>query len=158
VKRSSCVINCRELVRLKPTTFLCKYTAGNLWSGLPTIKTDCRQDWKRRRYTANHRRLDAVNNLCDPALSDHIRTHEAWFGGAVQCRLFQTTNLESFDGPLTCQQFGVSRQIVSGRQLLNAFSDDLAAENDDTPYRSISLLFGVAGQLDATPHKLFVGA
>jgi len=35
---------------------------------------------------------------------------------------------------------------------------DLAAENDDTLYRSISLLFSVSSQLDATPHKLFVGA
>jgi hypothetical protein len=145
-------------VRAKPTTFLCKYISDNLWSGLPTIKTDCPQDWKRRRDTANHRRLGAVNNPCDPALSDHIRTHEAWFGGAVQCRLFQTANLEGFDGPLTCQQFRVSRQIVSGRQLLSAFSDDLAAENDDTPYRGISLLSGLASQLDAAPHELLMGA
>jgi hypothetical protein len=42
--------------------------------------------------------------------------------------------------------------------LLDAFSDDFAANNDDTPYRSISLRFSVASQLDAMPHKLLVGA
>jgi hypothetical protein len=90
----------------------------------------------------------------DPALSDHIRTHEAWLGGALQHRLFQTSNLQGFDGLLTCQHFGMSRQNVSGRQLL----DDFTAKNDDKPYRSISLRFGVASQLDASPHKLLVGA
>jgi hypothetical protein len=152
------MITCRELVRVKPTTFFGKYTADNLWRGLPSIKTECRQDWKRRRDAANHRRLGAVNNLCDPALSDHIRTHEAWLSGAVQYRLFQTADLQGFDGLLTCQHFRMSRQNVSGRQLLDAFSDDFATKNDDTPYRSISLRFGVASQLDATPHKLLVGA
>jgi hypothetical protein len=152
------MITCRELVRVKPTTFFGKYTADNLWRGPPRIKIECRQDWKRRRDAANHRRLGAVNNLCDPALSDHIRTHEAWLSGAVQYRLFQTADLQGFDGLLTCQHFGMSRQNISGRQLLDAFSDDFAAKNDDTPYRSISLRFGVASQLDATPHKLLVGA
>jgi hypothetical protein len=143
---------------VKPTAFFGKYPPDDLWSGLPTIKAVCRQDWKRRSDAANHRRLSAVNNLCDPAFSDHVRTHEAWLGGGVQYLLFQTANREGFDGLLACQHFGVSRQNVSGRQLLDAFSDDLAAQNDDTPYRRISLLFGAASQLDATPHKRFVGA
>jgi hypothetical protein len=118
----------------------------------------CCQDWKRRRDAANHRRLSAVNNLGDPAFSDHVRTHEARFGGAVQYCLLQVANLQGFDGILTCQQFGVSRQKVSARQLFDAFSDDLSVENDDTPYRRIPLFSGAASQLDATPHKLFVGA
>jgi len=151
------MITCRELLRVKPTTFFGKYTAENLWRGLPNIKTECRQDWKRRRDAANHRRLAAVNNLCDPALSYHIRTHKTWLGGAVQYRLFKTVNLQGFNRLLTCQHFGMPRQIVSGRQLFETFSDDFAAKNDDTPYRSISLRLGLVSQLDATPHKLFVG-
>ena len=108
---TNCMIICRELVRVKPTTFFGKYTADNQWRGPPSIKIECRQDWKRRRDAADHRRLGAVNNLCDPALSNHISTHEAWLGGAMQYRLFQTADLQGFDGLLTRQRFGVASQL-----------------------------------------------
>jgi hypothetical protein len=36
----NCMVTCRELMRVKPTTFFGKYTADNLWRGLPSIKTE----------------------------------------------------------------------------------------------------------------------
>jgi hypothetical protein len=59
-------------------------------------------------------------------LANHIRTHEAWLGGAVQCRIFQAANRQRFDGLLASQHFGTTRQYVSGRQLLDTFSDDFS--------------------------------
>ena len=88
--------------------------------------------------------IGAVNDLGDPAMSDHVRAHEARLGGAVQNRLFKTANLQGFNGLLACQHFGMPRQDVSGRQLLDTFSDDFAAKNNDTSYRSISLRLGLA--------------
>jgi hypothetical protein len=38
-------------------------------------------------------------------------------------RTFNTEDHQGFDGLLACQQFGVSRQKSSARQLLDAFSE-----------------------------------